>query len=127
MNRWTEKLNWIQRNLHQSCGVKKLDFRYHFPEIWLALSKIVLLAHILLVPSEIIKNMQRIQNDFKWNSSTMNIKHETICSDFQNCGLKNADTVMRIKSLRCACIKRLYDESFHFRIHLAIISNFTKF
>ena len=42
----------------------------------------------------------------------MKIKREPICSDFQNGGLKNIEIVMKIISLRCAWIKRLYNQNF---------------
>ena len=48
-----------------------------------------------------------------WHSAKPKIKHNTLCSNFENGGLKNVDINFKIKSLQCSWIKKLYDENFH--------------
>ena len=79
----------------------------------LALSKFVFLAQVLSIPNEITTTIQRIQREFLWNSSNVKIKHETICNDFQNGGLKNVDIPSKISSLQCSSVKKLYDRNSH--------------
>ena len=66
----------------------------------LALSKVVFLTQILLIPNEITTTTQRIQREFLWNSSNIKIKHETIYNDFQNGGLENVDISSKISSFQ---------------------------
>ena len=79
----------------------------------MALSKFVFLAQVLPIPNEITTTIQRIQREFLWNSSNVKIKHETICNDFQNGGLKNVDIPSKISSLQCSWVKKLYDQNSH--------------
>ena len=65
----------------------------------LALSKFVSLAQALPIPNEITTTIQQIQREFLWNSSNVIIKHETICNDFQNEGLKNVNIPSKISSV----------------------------
>ena len=46
------------------------------------------------IPTKIIDSTMRAQNDFLWNSIMAKINHESVCSDYQNCGLKNVDSMM---------------------------------
>ena len=57
----------------------------------LAISKIVFLSVISKVPTEIISELERIQQPFLWLSKPK-INNETLCSDFKHDGLKNVDT-----------------------------------
>ena len=41
------------------------------------------------------------------------IKHDTVCNNYENAGLRNADIKPKIKSLQCSWIKKLFDNSFH--------------
>ena len=70
---------WRQRNL--TLKGKIIIFKT------LALSKIALLAQVLVIPNQIIDGLQQIQKDFLWKSSPK-VKYETICKDFQYGGLK---------------------------------------
>ena len=63
----------------------------------LAISKIVFLSLISKVPAEIINELERIQKTFLW-SSKPKIKNETLCSDFKDGGLKNANMHEKIIS-----------------------------
>ena len=96
---------WRQRNLSLEC--KSIIFKT------LVLSKFVFLAQVLLIPNEITSITQRIQRKFLWNSNNVKIKHETICNDFQNGGLKNVDTSSKMSSLHCFWVKKLYDQNSH--------------
>ena len=78
----------------------------------LAISKIVHLALVLPVPSSVIKELNKIQQNFIWSGKNSKIKHGTLCNDYENGGLKNVDIESKMISLRCSWVKRLYDESF---------------
>ena len=41
------------------------------------------------------------------------IKHSTLCNDYKNGGLKNVDIELKIISLTCSLIHRLYNEVDH--------------
>ena len=77
----------------------------------LAISKIVFLSLISKVPTEFIKEPERIEKTFLWPSKPK-IKNETLCSDFKNGGLKNVNIQKKI-SPQCSRVRRLYDNSFH--------------
>lgn len=54
----------------------------------------------------------------KWFKSNVivvlpKIKHDTVCNNYENAGLRNADIKPKIKSLQCSWIKKLFDNSFH--------------
>lgn len=40
-------------------------------------------------------------------------KHDTICNNYENAGLRNADIKSKIKRLQCSWIKKLFDNIFH--------------
>ena len=44
---------------------------------------------------------------------TSKIKHETLCNDYENGGIKNVDIFFKIASLQCSWIRRLFDSNFH--------------
>ena len=79
----------------------------------LALSKFVFLAQVLAIPSEITTTTGRRQREFLWNSSNVKIKHDPICNDFQNGGLKNVDISSKSSSWQCSWVKKLYDRNSH--------------
>ena len=41
------------------------------------------------------------------------IKHDTLCKNFENRGLKNVDIIYKAVSLQYSWIKRLYDNNSH--------------
>ena len=49
--------------------------------------------------------------EFLSNSCSVKIKHETICNDFHNGGLKNVDKSRKISSLQCSWVKKLYNQN----------------
>ena len=79
----------------------------------LAISKIVYLSLLTSVPKSITDELKIIQKSFLWGKKKPKIKHQTLCNDFKDEGLKNVDIEHKIESLKCSWIKRLYDENFH--------------
>ena len=79
----------------------------------LALSKIALVAQVLVIPNQITDALEQIQKYFSWNSFSPKVKHETICKDFQCGELKNVDIKSKIIILQCSWVKKLHNESFH--------------
>ena len=53
----------------------------------LAISKIVDLALITIVPKNIIDKLNEIQNKFLWSNKRCKIKHGTLCNDYKNVGI----------------------------------------
>ena len=80
----------------------------------LAISIIVFLAQVLSLPNRIIEDaLQQIQKNFSWNYFTPKIKHDAICKEFKDGGLKNGDITSKVVSLQCWWMRKLYDQSFH--------------
>ena len=79
----------------------------------LAISKIVYLALITNVPKVIVKELQKIQKKILWQNSRLKIKHKTLSNTVETGGLKNVDINLKIISLQCSWVKKLYDENFH--------------
>ena len=73
---------WLWRNL--SLEGKIVIFKS------LAISKIVYLSTISRITSEIVQKLKKNQKFFLWISNPK-VKHNTLCSDFKNGGLKNVD------------------------------------
>ena len=76
----------------------------------LALSKTVYLALLTIVPKSTIEEPNEIQKKFLWSNKKCKIKHGTLCNDYKNGGLKNVDINVKIVSLNCSWILRLYNE-----------------
>ena len=79
----------------------------------LAISKIVYLAFLTVIPNSLIEELQRIQKTFIWHSSLPKISHKTLCNNFENGGLKHLDISSKIISLQCSWLRKLCDENFH--------------
>ena len=79
----------------------------------LAISKIVYLAMMTPVPKPIVNDLCKLQKEFLRDSSKPKIKHETLCNNYENGGLKCVDIGSKIISLQCSWIKKLYEENFH--------------
>ena len=79
----------------------------------MALSKIIFQAFVTPIPIYVVTELEKIQKSFLWENSTSKIKHDTLCNDYKDGGLKNVDIRKKIISLQCSWIKRLYDDSFH--------------
>ena len=67
----------------------------------LAISKIVYLALLSIVPKNVIFELKEIQNKFLWSNKKSKIKSSTLCNDYKNVGLKNVDTELKFISLKC--------------------------
>ena len=79
----------------------------------LAILKIVYLALITNVPKVIVEELQKIQKNFLWQISRPEIKHKTLSNTFETGRLKNVDINLKVTSLPCSWVKKLYDENFH--------------
>ena len=77
-----------------------------------AISKIVHLAMVIDVPSDIVQILLKMQDTFLWGDKPK-IKHDTLCMDYSKGGLKKYDIVSKVQSLKLSWVGRLYDESNH--------------
>ena len=89
---------WKMRNL--SLLGKKAVFKT------LALSKIIHLVLVTNVPTATIELLSKIQKEFLWGNNKSKIKHDTLCNDYENGGLKSVDIFSKIVSLQCSWIRR---------------------
>ena len=81
---------WTTRNL--SIEGKIVVFKT------LAVSKLVYLSLLTVIPNHITDKVARIQKSFIWDYSSPKIKHETLRMEFKAGGLKNVD--VRFKFVR---------------------------
>ena len=65
------------------------------------------------VPTATTELLSKIQKEFSWGKNKSKIKHDTLCNDYENGGLKSVDIFSKIVSLQCSLIRILYDENFH--------------
>ena len=79
----------------------------------LALSKIVYLVLLTIVPKRIVEELNEMQKKFLWSNKKCEIKHGILCNDYKKGGLKNVDISLKIVSLKCLWIRRLYNECHH--------------
>ena len=79
----------------------------------LAISKIVYLALLTLIPNSFLEELKQIQKTFLWGNKRAKIKHDTLCNNFTEGGLKSVDIKHKISALRCSWIQRLDNENFH--------------
>ena len=77
----------------------------------LVLSKIICQAFATPIPNYVVTELEKIEKSLLWTNSTS--KHDTLCNDYKDGGLKNVDIREKIISLHCTWIKRLYDDSLH--------------
>ena len=78
-----------------------------------AISKLVYLAFLTVIPAHITDKVTKIQKSFIQHDSSPKIKHETLSMDFKAGGLKNFDIRFKFVSLQCSWIKKVYDDCFH--------------
>ena len=97
----------------------------------LAVSKIIHLAMTTSIHKSTITQLENIQRDFIWQGKKPKIKHDTLCQNYENGGLKNVDINAKVLSLQCSWIRKLYDNDFHewkiipsFLIHQNFGNNF---
>ena len=79
----------------------------------LAISKLVYLALLTVIPDHITDEVTKIQKSFIWHDSSPKIKHETLRMEFKAGGLKNFDIRFKFVSLQCSWVKKLYDDCLH--------------
>ena len=68
----------------------------------LAISIIVYLALLTIVPKNIIEELNEIQKKFLSSNKKCNIKHGTLCNDYKIGSLKNIDIKLKIAPLKCS-------------------------
>ena len=76
-----------------------------------AISEIINLFLVTNIPTEIINKLNKIQNQFIWNGTSLQIKRYTLCNRYENAALKNVDILSKSISLQCSWIKLLYYNS----------------
>ena len=74
-----------------------------------ALSKIILQVFVTAIQNSVVTELEKIQESFLWVKF---FKHDTLCNDYKDSGLKNVDIGEKI-SFQCSWMKRLYGDSFH--------------
>ena len=79
----------------------------------LAFSKLIYVAAMSSVSSDIIKLLESIHKNFVWDNKRPNIKHTTLVNDYSLGGLKDIDIPSKFKSLRLNWLVRLFDKNFH--------------
>ena len=70
----------------------------------LAVSKILHVAGMNLVPIGVIEQIQKMQKKFIWNGKKPKIKHTTLINEHQDGGLKDVDIETKIRSDFTACL-----------------------
>ena len=60
----------------------------------IGISKIVHLAMVIEIPSDIVQILVKIQDTFLWGDKAK-IKHDTLCMDYSKVGLKKCDIVSK--------------------------------
>ena len=79
----------------------------------LAISKIVYLALLTLVPNSVLEELKQIENKtFLWGNKRAETKHYLLCYNYTEDGLKSVDIKHRILALRYFWIQKLYNENF---------------
>ena len=79
----------------------------------LAISKIIHLASVTVLPNSTITELNKIHKDFIWIHQRPKIKEKTLINNFDKGGLKDVDISSKITSLQCSWVKRLFDRNFH--------------
>ena len=79
----------------------------------LAISQLVYLVLLTVIPNHITDEVAKIQKSFVWHDSSPKIKHETLRMEFKAGSLKNVDIYLKFISLQCSLVKKLYDDCFH--------------
>ena len=110
LNNFTTTIKEIQQVLCL-CNSRTLTLRTMIFKT-LAISNIVYLVLITNVPKLIVQELQKCKI-FSWQKSSPKIKHETLSNTFETGGLKNVDIDLKVISLQCSWVKKLYDENFH--------------
>ena len=75
------------------------------------MSKIIYLSLIPTVPNSILNEIQKIQKGFLWYSAKPKINHNTLWNMFEEGGLKNVDIKVKITSLQCFWVRKLFNDN----------------
>ena len=67
-----------------------------------AISKIFYLVFLTVIPNSLIEELQKLQKSFIWHCSHPNISHKTLCSNFENGGLKHVNISSKSLNLQCS-------------------------
>ena len=78
----------------------------------LAITKLIYLALLTVIPNHITEEVVKIQKSFIWHDSSPKIKHETLRTEFKARGLKSVDILFKFVSLQCFWVKKLYVDCF---------------
>ena len=73
----------------------------------LALSKILYISSMKVVPKSITEKLDKLQKSFIWKSKKPKIKHSTLIRDYSEGGLKDVDIKSKIVALQLTWIRRL--------------------
>ena len=79
----------------------------------LAISKLIHLALVTEIPTSTINLLTKIQMEFIWKGKNLKIKNSTLCNDYEYGRLRNIDIFIKVVSLQCFWIKRLFNNNFH--------------
>ena len=79
----------------------------------LTISKIVHLALLTLLPNSDLEELKQIQKIFLWGNKPAKIKHDKLCNNVTEAGVKSTDIKHKISALKCSWIQRLYNKNFH--------------
>ena len=79
----------------------------------LGISKIQYVASMAYVPKKVIRELERLQKIFLWNSGTVKIKHSTLINENKDGGIKNVDIETRLKATKLTWVRRLCDHNHH--------------
>ena len=79
----------------------------------MAISKIMHLASVTVLPNSTITQLNKIHKEFIWNHKRPKIKGKTLINNFDKVSLKDIDITSKIGSLQCSWVKRLFDRNFH--------------
>ena len=63
-------------------------------------------------PSSAVVQLEKTQKQFIWKNENPKLKHNTLCKEFEQGGLKNMDIFAKITTPQCYWVKRLYNDSF---------------
>ena len=77
------------------------------------ISKIVHLALVKVIPILTIRELNKIKKHFIWKNGNPKIMQDTLCKDYENGSLKDVHIKVKIISLLCSWVKRVYDSSRH--------------
>ena len=74
----------------------------------LAISELVYLALLTVIPNHITEEVAKIQKSCIWHDSSPKIKHETLRMEFMAGGLKSVDIRFKFVSLQCSWVKNCF-------------------